>query len=71
MNDITSRLINGNVIGVDIGGTNIRAGLVNQNGELCGEPVSVPTLGNDLPDAIIRRITGAISAVIEKNKPGK
>jgi glucokinase len=68
MNDMTPQLIKGNVIGVDIGGTNIRAGLVNQNGELCGEPISIPTLGNELPDAIIQRITDAISTIIEKNK---
>jgi glucokinase len=68
MNDMTPQLIKNNIIGVDIGGTNIRAGLVNQNGELRGESVSIPTLGTDLPDAIIQRITDAISTVIDKNK---
>jgi glucokinase len=67
MNDLSPYLPEGTVIGVDIGGTNIRAGLVNQNGELKGDTVSFPTLGQEDLDAILGRITDAISLVVEKN----
>jgi len=51
-------------VGVDIGGTNIRAGLVNRNGEVVGRSFALPTKGNDTADSIIGRIREAINFVL-------
>jgi len=55
----------GLVVGVDIGGTSIRAGLVNHFGELVGVSFSIPTNGNDHPDAVFQRIKESISHALE------
>ena len=54
-------------IGVDIGGTNIRAGAVAPDGRLIGEPFSVATGATDDKELIVGRIVGAIAAVIAQN----
>ncbi len=55
-------------IGVDIGGTNIRAGAVTSGGNLIGEPFSIPTGANDPRELILKRIIRSISSVIEFNR---
>jgi glucokinase len=63
----TNSFISGLAVGVDIGGTNIRAGLVNQDGRVVGESLTLPTGGNDKADIIIERILEAISAILKGN----
>lgn len=54
-------------IGVDIGGTNIRAGAVALDGRLIGEPFSVATGATENKELIVGRIVEAIAAVIAQN----
>ena len=58
----------GLVVGVDVGGTNIRAGLVNHFGELVGKSFSIPTNGNDRTDAVFARIKESISNILEVSR---
>jgi glucokinase len=51
-------------IGVDIGGTNIRAGAVASNGRIIGEPFSVATGATENKELIVGRVVGAIATVI-------
>jgi len=58
-------------IGVDIGGTNIRAGAVTPNGCIIGESFSVATGATDPKELIVGRIVEAINTVISRNKLDK
>jgi glucokinase len=58
----------GLAIGVDIGGTKIRSGLVNQHGEVLGDPYSIPTGGEDDPDSIIDRIRDSVSVMLKRSE---
>ena len=44
------------ILGLDIGGTKIRAGLVDPSGRIAGDPVSVPTGAHDSADDILAQI---------------
>lgn len=57
----------GIMIGVDVGGTNIRAGAVKPAGEMLGDPVILRTGADDNAAKIYGRITGAIEKVIRSN----
>jgi glucokinase len=52
------------IIGVDVGGTKIQAGAINQEGKIICEPVTIDTGGNDECETIFARITGSIDYVI-------
>jgi glucokinase len=54
-------------IGVDIGGTNIRAGAVTINGEMVGNSVSVATRAGEDKELITQRIFDVIEEVTEIN----
>ncbi len=54
-------------IGVDVGGTNIRTGVVTQNGDLMGTPISIPTKANDNKERIAGRIFDSIAQVINQS----
>ncbi len=56
------------VIGVDIGGTGIKAGAINSDGNIIGEPVTVDTGGNDKSEIIFKRITDSIDRVIKNSR---
>jgi len=58
-------------IGVDIGGTNIRAGAVAPDGGIIGEPFSVATGATDPKELIVTRIIESINALVERNNLGK
>jgi glucokinase len=58
------------IIGVDIGGTGIKAGAINTDGNIIGEPVTTDTGGNDQSDIIFRRITDSIEKVIQNSGVG-
>lgn len=53
------------IIGVDIGGTKIKTGVVNTFGDVYGEPIVILTGGHDNPEKIVERITCSILKVIE------
>lgn len=53
-------------IGVDFGGTKILTGLVDENGELIGEPVWVLTGGNDNSEKIIRKVIDSITEAVKR-----
>lgn len=55
-------------IGVDIGGTNIRAGAITPDGCIIGEPFSVATGATDPKELIVARIIESINVVIENNR---
>lgn len=55
-------------IGVDIGGTNIRAGAVTPNGQLIGTPISVSTNATDDKELIAGRIFDSIQSIISQNQ---
>ncbi len=46
------------VIAIDLGGTNIKAGIVDERGRLL-EQSSTPTMAHEGPDAVVDRIAGA------------
>ena len=48
------------ILGLDIGGTKIRAGLVDPSGRIAGDPVSVPTGAHDSADDIFDRIASLV-----------
>jgi len=54
------------LIGVDLGGTNLKAGAVTQQGQVISR-VEVPTHAEEGPDAVIGRIVGAIEQAIEES----
>ena len=56
-------------IGVDIGGTNLKAGVISENGDIIGE-ASVPT-GADRPqDVVLQDIIAAVRASIDESGVG-
>jgi len=55
-------------VGVDIGGTKIRSGLVNQKGEVMGDSYTLPTWGKEEADSIIDRIRESVSVVLGQNE---
>lgn len=55
------------IIGVDVGGTKIKAGAVSPDGEILCEPVTISTGGNDESEKIYGRITGSIEEVIKNS----
>jgi glucokinase len=52
-------------IGVDLGGTKILTGVIDNNGNVTGSPVRVQTGGNDDAESILKRITGSIESAIK------
>jgi glucokinase len=52
------------IIGVDVGGTKIQAGAINQEGKIICEPVTIDTGGNDDSETIFARITRSVDMVI-------
>lgn len=54
------------VIGCDLGGTNLRAGLVDTNSGQVSHLLSIPTLAREGHDAVIERMTGLIREVMGK-----
>lgn len=54
-------------IGVDVGGTNIRAGAVTSDGNIIGDTVSIATNAMEDRELIVGRIVGSITSVIEQN----
>src|SRR5450631_3963736 len=55
------------IIGVDVGGTGIKSGAINSDGNIIGEPVTVDTGGNDQSETIFKRITDSIDMVIQNS----
>lgn len=53
-------------IGVDIGGTKIKAGIVDMNGKIIGVPESIPTLAEQPGEEIIRRLNQLIQRMTEQ-----
>lgn len=51
-------------IGVDLGGTNIKTGLMNEEGKIIAK-ASAKTLGDRAPEEITKDIAGTVSKVIE------
>ena len=49
-------------VGVDLGGTNIKAGVVNEDGRVLVEG-SVPTLAMEGPEAVMSRIAGIVGSL--------
>ena len=58
-------------LGVDIGGTNIRAGAVDFDVNLIGESYSIPTNATDRKELIFKRIADSVSIVISRNNIDK
>ena len=56
------------IIGVDVGGTKIKAGLVSPGGNIIAEPVTMPTGGTDKKELVIGRIKASIDAVIKNSR---
>lgn len=52
------------VLGVDLGGTKIRTGAMDLKGRVIGDPIKTDTIGNDVPAAIVKRVTDSIEKVI-------
>ena len=65
---IKNRIDDDLAVGVDIGGTKIRAGLVDRHGEVIGSSITVPTGGDEDAESIITRIGGSVSAVLNTHK---
>jgi glucokinase len=56
-------------IAVDLGGTNIRAALVDRDGNV-RHLVSRPTLGNEGPEAVLDRVAALVGEVVAHENPG-
>lgn len=54
------------IIGVDLGGTKIMTGAINEKGEVLCEPVKVPTNGDGTCDEILKKITDSVEQVLHK-----
>ncbi len=52
------------IAGVDLGGTKIKAGIIDFNGEVKGSPVVVPTKAEEPGDTIVARMVEAINDAI-------
>lgn len=55
------------IIGVDVGGTKIKTGIVSPDGEILCDSVTIATGGNDAKEIISGRITGSIEKVIKNS----
>lgn len=55
-----------NAIGLDIGGTKIKAGLVDTNGHIIGTPESILTLAHEPGEIIIERLTLLLKRMIQQ-----
>lgn len=53
-------------IGLDIGGTKIKAGLVDTNGHIIGTPESILTLAHEPGEIIIERLTLLLKRMIQQ-----
>ncbi|KPL12830.1 MAG: hypothetical protein AMS26_16180, partial [Bacteroides sp. SM23_62] len=53
------------ILGVDLGGTKISSGLITVNGELLGNPYTLPTGGKDPGKAIVSRIFSAVEKTLD------
>jgi len=49
-----------------LGGTKIMTGVMNLKGEVLGEPITTPTLGNDPAEVILKRIINTITTAMEQ-----
>jgi glucokinase len=58
-------------IGVDVGGTKIKAGAVADNGQLVGTPITIATGATDSKEVILKRICDLIDAVVQQNRLDK
>src|SRR5512135_1596138 len=58
-------------IGVDLGGTNLRAALVDPDTGAVSRLISVPTLAREGHDAVMARIVGLIETVIAGSREPK
>lgn len=56
------------IIGVDVGGTKIKTGAINLNGEILGQPLTVETGGSDEKEMIFERIAGSIGNTIQNHR---
>jgi len=54
-------------IGLDIGGTKIKAGIVNANGHVCGTPLTIPTDSHAPAEIIINNIITLLENVIKES----
>ena len=52
------------IIGVDLGGTKIMTGAINQDGKVLGTPVKVATEGAQPKEVILDKIVTSIAQVI-------
>lgn len=55
------------IIGVDLGGTKIMTGAINQDGKVLGTPVKVPTEGTQPEEIIFDKIVTSIEQVMADN----
>jgi ROK family transcriptional repressor len=55
------------IIGVDLGGTKIMTGAINQDGKVLGTPVKVPTEGTQPKEVIFDKIVTSIEQVMADN----
>lgn len=53
------------LVGMDIGGTKVRAGIVSESGRLAGAALSVPTKSWEDPESIFLRISDLLSLVMD------
>lgn len=56
------------ILGIDLGGTKIIAGIINQKGEVIGNPLQVPTCANKPKEEIQDKIINLIKSIFQKNK---
>jgi glucokinase len=52
------------IIGIDVGGTFVKTGIVRLDGTITGKILTIPTYPKDGPDATIERVCNAIEEVI-------
>lgn len=55
-------------IGVDVGGTKIKTGVVTFDGEVLNEPLTIATKAMDAKELIVGRIIDSITSVMEHNR---
>lgn len=58
-------------VGVDLGGTNLRAGLVDGAGRLDGDLEKVATLAAEGPEAVMRRMSELVKRLLGRPSAGK
>ncbi|HEX7584132.1 MAG TPA: hypothetical protein VF373_05550, partial [Prolixibacteraceae bacterium] len=55
-------------IGVDVGGTKIKTGVVTFDGEVLNEPLTIATKAMDAKELIVGRIIDSITCVMAHNR---